>query len=156
MAARIQLSGCHVQYEADAYENPTPADHEVHHKICGEPQAIIASELFEEVRSKAFEALEAEVGDEGIHLGFYEIKHEGVHAMVQCDVGIGECECAKCVADAVHVVEEECHGSSWGQVFLELCYLGYEFHPHELHAGPVVPIHPGMNMCLICRTMHVS
>ncbi|KNA07809.1 hypothetical protein SOVF_168540 [Spinacia oleracea] len=136
MAARIQLSGCHVQYEADTYNGIFSLDEELHHKKCGEPQDVVSNEYYEQIRSQAFEALESEAaGGEGNN-GFYSINnHEGFHAMAQCEVGMDECDCAKCVVEAVEVVEKECVSSIYGQVYLGSCYLSYEFNPLEFHGG---------------------
>ncbi|KMT13907.1 hypothetical protein BVRB_4g077480 [Beta vulgaris subsp. vulgaris] len=138
MAARIQLSGCHVQYEADVYNDIFSLDDELNNKkSCGENQAVMSSEYFEQMKSQALVALESEVaggGGDGNN-GFYSIKHEGFHAMVQCEVGIDECKCATCVVDAVEALEKECVSSISGQVYLGLCYLSYEFNPHEIHGA---------------------
>ncbi|KAL2941250.1 Cysteine-rich repeat secretory protein 11 [Bienertia sinuspersici] len=136
-AARIQLSGCHVKYEADGYnDNFSLEDNEFNnHKKCGENQVVVSREYFEQMRSQAMEALEAEVANEGEgRNGFYSINHEAFHAMAQCEVGLHDhCDCANCIVEAVEVIEKECTTSISGQVFLELCYLRYEFNPHGLH-----------------------
>lgn len=101
---------------------------------------MVSSEYFEQVKSQALEALETEVAARGEGSnGFYSINHEGFHAMAQCEVGTlakDECKCAKCVVDAVEVIEKECKSSISGQVYLEMCYLTYEFNPHG-HAGKI-------------------
>uniref|UniRef100_A0A803L540 Gnk2-homologous domain-containing protein n=2 Tax=Chenopodium quinoa TaxID=63459 RepID=A0A803L540_CHEQI len=134
MAARIQLSGCHVQYEADGYTGILSLDDELNHKKCGENQAVVSSGYFEQMRSKAFEVLETEAAEDEGKNGFYSMNnHEGFHAMAQCEAGLNGCDCAKCIVEGVDVVEKECVNSIYGQIFLGLCYLSYEFNPHEFH-----------------------
>uniref|UniRef100_A0A803KNM0 Gnk2-homologous domain-containing protein n=2 Tax=Chenopodium quinoa TaxID=63459 RepID=A0A803KNM0_CHEQI len=134
MAARIQLSGCHVQYEADGYTGILSLDDELNHKKCGENQVVVSSGYFEQMRSQAFEALETEAAEDEGKNGFYSMNnHEGFHAMAQCEVGLEACDCAKCIVEGIDVIEKECVSSIYGQVFLGLCYLSYEFNPHEFH-----------------------
>lgn len=130
MAARIQLTGCHIQYESDQYDNSTPED-ELTHKTCSEPQGLIPEGQFGELRSQAFATLETEMAndlDNGV--GFYSIKHGVFHAMAQCEVGVRACECIQCVVDGVHVIEQECDNSFVGQVYMSSCSLSFQFDPH--------------------------
>lgn len=153
MAARIQLSGCQVQYGADKYNAIFNLHEELNHNKCGEKQYIISTEHFYEMRSSAFQVLESEIaGGHGYgYNGFYSINHEGFQAKAQCEVGIDECKCAKCVVEAVDVIQQlpDCQNSIDGQLFLGLCYLTYVFNPHHLRDDQDNSFHLGKNSQLI-------
>ncbi|GMH07657.1 hypothetical protein Nepgr_009497 [Nepenthes gracilis] len=59
VAARIQLSGCHLQYEFDGPDVSSPG---FTYKVCDESHAVPYG--FEEMRNAAFEALESGVGSD--------------------------------------------------------------------------------------------
>ncbi|GAB4855794.1 hypothetical protein Ancab_024439 [Ancistrocladus abbreviatus] len=123
-AARIQHTDCHLQYEFDGEEVPGP---DVTYKSCGEAESIPNG--FEETRNAAFEALKN--GIESDIQGYYSVNYGSVFAMAQCEDGRGGSVCWECVNKAVDIAEEECGNSISGQVFMDVCFVSYEWSPND-------------------------
>lgn len=97
------------------------------HKICNGATAETFAG-FEEMRTVAFTAAETGVVDGH---GFYEESYKLMHVVAQCDGHVEACECGECVSAAAAAAAEECPWSIAGQIYLEGCYVGYTYNPHE-------------------------
>lgn len=142
-SARIHLRGCHMVYEIELIDAPTAQANNHHnyklletpergliHKICdGATAETFAG--FEEMRTEALTAAETGVVDGH---GFYEESYKLLHVVAQCDGHVEACDCGECVSAAAAAAAEECPWSIAGQIYLEGCYVGYTYYPHE-HPG---------------------
>ncbi|CAN7051931.1 unnamed protein product [Brassica oleracea var. botrytis] len=138
-SARVHLRGCHMVYEFEFVDTPTaPYNHHNYklmetpergliHKICNGATAETFAG-FEEMRTVAFTAAETGVVDGH---GFYEESYKLMHVVAQCDGHVEACECGECVSAAAAAAAEECPWSIAGQIYLEGCYVGYTYNPHE-------------------------
>ena len=127
LGARVQLSGCYIQYEADGVaENSEP---ELLYKLCSETEARGSG--FEEMRTEAFAAVEMGVKSSGNN-GFYQETSGEVNLMAQCQRDLDICECGECVTNAVQVAQEECKSSVSGQIYMGKCSLSYTFYPNGI------------------------
>ncbi|VVA96432.1 unnamed protein product [Arabis nemorensis] len=140
-SARVHLRGCHLKYEIELVGTPsaqannhhnyklfeTP-EHGLIHKICeGATAEIFAG--FEEMRTEALTAAETGVVDGH---GFYEDSYKLLHVVAQCDGHVKACDCGECISAAAAAAAEECRWSIAGQIYLEGCYVGYTYYPHEI------------------------
>lgn len=83
------------------------------------------------MRTEALTAAETGVVDGH---GFYEESYKLLHVVAQCDGHVEACDCGECVSAAAAAAAEECPWSIAGQIYLEGCYVGYKYYPHE-HPG---------------------
>ena len=127
LGARVQLSGCYIQYEADGVDENS--EKELLYKLCSETEARGGG--FEEMRDEAFAAVEMGVTSSGSN-GFYHVSNREANLMVQCQMDMGRCECGECVSNAVQVAQEECKSSLSGQIYMDKCYLGYDFYSNRM------------------------
>ncbi|KAL1211597.1 Plasmodesmata-located protein 4 [Cardamine amara subsp. amara] len=138
-SARIHLRGCHLIYKFERDDTPSAPynhrnyelfenpEHGIIHKVCdGATAETFAG--FEEMRSDAFTA--AEIGVVDGH-GFYEDSYKLLHVVAQCDGHVEACDCGECVSAAAASAAEECRWFIAGQIYLEGCYVGYTYYPHE-------------------------
>ncbi|KAK4777015.1 hypothetical protein SAY86_005703 [Trapa natans] len=131
IAAKIQLSGCSLNYEADSFAEATdqlPAEgikYGMEHKVCS--QERVETEGFNELRDSAFEELETGVLT---RQGYCRANRESFQAVAQCDEDMGGCECGKCISEAVETVKAECKMAASGQVFLGRCSVSYVYGYH--------------------------
>ncbi|XP_024015626.1 cysteine-rich repeat secretory protein 39 isoform X2 [Eutrema salsugineum] len=139
-SARVHLRGCHLVYEIELVDTPTAQAKNHHnynlletperspiHKTCdGATAETFAG--FEEMRTEALTAAETGVVDGH---GFYEESYKLLHVVAQCDGHVEACDCGECVGAAAAAVAEECRWSIAGQIYLEGCYVGYKYFPHE-------------------------
>ncbi|KAL8170810.1 hypothetical protein V2J09_022614 [Rumex salicifolius] len=124
LAARVQLYGCHIQYEADGSEIPGA---DLNHNGCGQESAVAAGDGFEEAVRAALATLESGVMENPN--GYCSVDVGGVYAVAQCAEGLSGCDCGECVAKAAGVAAEECAGSLSGHAYLDMCYVSFEFRP---------------------------
>lgn len=122
-AARIQLLGCYMHYEADGF--PQISGLELLYKKCGPTSG--GGPGFAERRGAAFAALEGGFAGGG---GFYATSYEGVYVVGQCEGDLGSEDCGKCVKSGVERGEVECGGSVFGQIYLHKCFVGYSYYPN--------------------------
>ncbi|KAL0900920.1 hypothetical protein Bca101_084881 [Brassica carinata] len=142
-SARVHLRGCHMVYDIELVDSHTAQANNHHnyklletperglmsliHKICdGATAETFAG--FEEMRTEALAAAETGVVDGH---GFYEESYKLLHVVAQCDGHVEACDCGECVSAAAAAAAEECPWSIAGQIYLEGCYVGYTYHPHE-------------------------
>ncbi|CAA7041129.1 unnamed protein product [Microthlaspi erraticum] len=139
-SARVYLRGCHLMYETELVDtHNAPHNHHNHklletsehgliHKICDEATAETFTG-FEEMRTEALIAAAGGVVDGH---GFYEESYKLLHVVAQCDGHVEACDCGECVGAAAAAAAEECRWSIAGQIYLEGCYVGYTYYPHEI------------------------
>ncbi|MED6146763.1 hypothetical protein PIB30_037747 [Stylosanthes scabra] len=137
-SARVQLQGCHIQYNTENLSETTNDDETeensnngkssmMDHKECGE--AIVDEEAyikFRELMEKAFAALESEIAKSDDK--FIRMSYEWVELMAQCEADSDTCECNACVSDAVGFAEEDCSASVSAQIYLDKCFISYLYH----------------------------
>ncbi|GAV83006.1 Stress-antifung domain-containing protein [Cephalotus follicularis] len=122
-SARVQLHGCYFLYEADGVYDESHKNEPLY-KTCGETKEEPVG--FDDMRNAAFVVMEIGVVDGN---GFYEATFELVHVMAQCVGDLGGCDCGECVSNAALILQEECHSSDSGQVYLDRCFVSYTFNP---------------------------
>ncbi|OWM67327.1 hypothetical protein CDL15_Pgr000779 [Punica granatum] len=128
IAAKIQLAGCSLRYEADSFSEEKDRlpvgriKYEMEHKFCSKERAEI--EGFDEQWNLAFEELESEVVSRH---GYCTVEREGFQAVAQCEGDMEGCECGECISEAVENAKEECKTSVSGRVFLDRCSVSYAF-----------------------------
>lgn len=124
--ARIQLHGCYFHYQTDEFSIQDTSKFEVIQKVCGEKAE---DEGFEDLRDEAFAKMENGIID---GRGFYSGSLEHVQVMAQCEEDIVEgCQCGECISDAVQIARQECDNTISGQVYLDRCFISYDFVPNE-------------------------
>ncbi|KAJ8770194.1 hypothetical protein K2173_011529 [Erythroxylum novogranatense] len=124
VAARVQLKGCYFKYTTDGFSDETP-NHALLHETCSENKVPnIAG--FEEARNEAFATLETEILSTN---GLYKIVHERVDVVGQCEADLGPCDCGICISIATQIAREDCGTSASGQVFYDMCFVSYSYHP---------------------------
>ncbi|XP_055809476.1 plasmodesmata-located protein 4-like [Solanum dulcamara] len=105
------------------------------HKVCSKKRA--KSRSFLEEMSYAF----AEIVSCGMNEnGFCDLSVGKVHVMAQCVGNLGDCDCGACVNKAVQIVHDECSYSLAGEIYLDGCYLSYNYgknkvSSHDLDEG---------------------
>lgn len=124
ISSRIQLLGCYARYEEDGIENENEPGIQILHKSCGEYK-VKTNSGFEEMKNAAFLALESGVLSGN---GFCQINYESFGLMAECTANLRGCECGECVNNAVQICEEECGNSVSGEIYLEGCFISYEYH----------------------------
>lgn len=86
-------------------------------------------------RDTAFAQLESGIGG---GVGFYATQYQSVYAMAQCEGDLSSGDCAECINQAVQKSEVECGGASSGQVYLDKCYISYNYYPNGVPRGGIV------------------
>ncbi|CDY49342.1 BnaA05g33040D [Brassica napus] len=138
-SARVHLRGCHMVYEIEHVDTPTSQANHHNYKLLETPERGLIHKIcdgataetlvgFEEMRTVALTA--AETGVVGGH-GFYEESYKLLHVVAQCDGHVEACDCGECVSAAAAAAAEECPWSTASQIYLEGCYVGYTYNPHE-------------------------
>ncbi|KAF8107722.1 hypothetical protein N665_0118s0085 [Sinapis alba] len=140
-SARVHLRGCHMVYEIELVDTPIAQANYNHHnyKLLETPERGLIHKIcdgataetfagFEEMRTEALTAAETGVVDGH---GFYEESYKLLHVVAQCDGHVEPCDCGECVSAAAAAAAEECPLSIAGQIYLEGCYVGYTYYPHE-------------------------
>jgi Salt stress response/antifungal len=89
---------------------------------------------FEVRRDTAFAQLESGIGG---GVGFYATQYQSVYAMAQCEGDLSSGDCAECINQAVQKSEVECGGASSGQVYLDKCYISYNYYPNGIPHGGI-------------------
>ncbi|KAJ8542320.1 hypothetical protein K7X08_017186 [Anisodus acutangulus] len=120
--ARVQLTGCYLDYKAE--EERGISKLQILHKVCSEKRA--KSRSFLEEMGYAFAEIES-CGN-----GFCELSYGKVHVMTQCVGNLGGCDCGECVNKAVQIVHDECAYSLAGDVYLDGCYLSYNYDKYKI------------------------
>ncbi|XP_060215402.1 plasmodesmata-located protein 4-like [Lycium barbarum] len=129
LPARVQLSGCYLDYKAE--EEREISKLQMLHKVCSRKKAN--SRSFLEEMSYAFAEIES-CGMNGN--GFCDLSYGKVHVMAQCVGNLGGCDCGECVHKAVQIVHDECAYSLAGEVYLDGCYLSYNYGKYKIsHEG---------------------
>lgn len=123
VAARVQLGGCYVLYEIAGF--PQVSSSQMLYKTCGSSNG--GGEGFEETRDTAFSSLQNGVIVGG---GFFATTYQSVYAMAQCQGDLSSADCGECVEQAVQKSQVECGGASSGQVYLDKCYISYDYYPN--------------------------
>ncbi|PKU84995.1 plasmodesmata-located protein 3 [Dendrobium catenatum] len=128
VAARIQLAGCYSLYEISGF--PQVSGTQMLYKTCGSGGG--GGEGFEEKRDTALSSLENGVTGGG---GFFATSYQSVYAMAQCEGDLSSADCGECVQQAVQKSQVECGGASSGQVYLDKCYISYNYYPNGVPHG---------------------
>ncbi|XP_071690135.1 plasmodesmata-located protein 2-like, partial [Rutidosis leptorrhynchoides] len=116
MAARVQLVGCYMRYEAVGF--PQAPGTELLYKKCG------SGRVDDEKLDGAFALL-----TKGVGKGYFAGEFEDVYVLGQCDGDLGGGECVNCVKTAVEIGRSECRSSVSGRVFLFRCFVSYTYYP---------------------------
>ncbi|CAG7878410.1 unnamed protein product [Brassica rapa] len=138
-SARVHLRGCHMVYEIEHVDTPTSQANHHNYKLLETPERGLIHKIcdgataetlvgFEEMRTVALTAAETGVVDGH---GFYEESYKLLHVVAQCDGHVEACDCGECVSAAAAAAAEECPWSTASQIYLEGCYVGYTYNPHE-------------------------
>ncbi|KAH7691007.1 Gnk2-homologous domain-containing protein [Dioscorea alata] len=128
-AARVQLTGCYALYQAAGF--PQVAGTQLLFKTCGSSGG---GNGFEERRDTAFSNLQNGLSGSG-GAGFYATSYQSVYAMAQCEGDLSAGDCGECVAEAVQKAEVECGGAASGQVYLDKCYISYNYYADGVPRG---------------------
>ncbi|XP_057959132.1 plasmodesmata-located protein 2 isoform X2 [Malania oleifera] len=129
-AARIQLYGCSMHYEVAGFAQVSGM--EMLYKACGSKN--VGGSGFEERRDTALSALESGVGGGGN--GFYATTFESVYAVAQCEGDLGSADCGECVKSAVQRSQVECGSAVSGQMYLNKCFIGYNYYRNGVPKNP--------------------
>ncbi|ONK57323.1 uncharacterized protein A4U43_C10F18890 [Asparagus officinalis] len=122
VAARVQLNGCYALYQVSGF--PQISGTQMLFKTCGSGSA---GDGFEQKRDTAFANLQSGMSSAN---GFYATSYQSVYAMAQCEGDLSGSDCSDCVQQAVQKSEVECGGASSGQVYLDKCYISYNYYPN--------------------------
>ncbi|KZV39245.1 Plasmodesmata-located protein 2 [Dorcoceras hygrometricum] len=122
--SRIQLMGCYAHYEEDGPENENELGIQSLHKSCGQYK-VKRNSGFEEMKYAAFLALESGVSSGN---GFCDMNYESFHLTAECAANLRGCDCGECVSNALQICEEECGNSVSGEIYLDGCFISYEYY----------------------------
>ncbi|GKU85676.1 hypothetical protein SLEP1_g310 [Rubroshorea leprosula] len=123
IAARVQLFGCYMLYEVAGFAEVSGM--EMLYKTCGGTN--IAGSGFEERRDTVLSVLETGVVNGH---GFYTTTYQSVYVLGQCEGDVGDSDCGECVKIAVQKAQVECGSSISGQVYLQKCFISYNYYPN--------------------------
>ncbi|XP_009370388.2 LOW QUALITY PROTEIN: plasmodesmata-located protein 1 [Pyrus x bretschneideri] len=126
VAARVQLGGCYLRYEVAGFQQ-VPGTQFLF-KICRKNQASGVSAGFADKRDKAFGMVEN--GVKNGSAGFYTGTYQSVYILGQCEGNLGSGDCGDCVKIADQRAKSDCNGSFSGQIYLQKCYISYNFYPN--------------------------
>uniref|UniRef100_A0A9I9D468 Gnk2-homologous domain-containing protein n=1 Tax=Cucumis melo TaxID=3656 RepID=A0A9I9D468_CUCME len=126
LAARVQLTGCYLRYEIAGFREVSGT--ELLFKVCGSIQ--VAGSGFEERRNTAFEMVENGVKNGGAL--FYAGSYRSVYVLGQCEGDLSGGDCGGCVKTAAEKVNGECGDSISGQIYLNKCYISYNYYPNGI------------------------
>ncbi|XP_065876741.1 plasmodesmata-located protein 1 [Euphorbia lathyris] len=121
IAVRIQLSGCYLSYEVAGFKEVSET--ELLYKVCGSVKA--SGSGFEEMRTSGFDAM---LG--GVKNGFYTGKYQTLFILGQCESDLTSGDCNTCLKSGVDSVKNECGDSISGQVYLQKCFISYNYYPN--------------------------
>ncbi|CAN4096178.1 unnamed protein product [Withania somnifera] len=123
---RVQLSGCYLDYKFE--EESKISKLQMLHKVCSKKR--VKSRGFLEEMSYAFAEIESCGMNNGN--GFCDLSYGKVHVMAQCVGNFGSCDCGECVSKAVQILHDECAYSLAGEVYLDGCYLNYNYGKNKI------------------------
>lgn len=123
IAARVQTLGCYMLYEISGFSQISGM--QMLYKTCGTNN--VAGTGFQERRDTAFSVMEN--GVISSH-GFYTTNYQSVYVLGQCEGDVGDSDCGECVKNAVQRAEVECGRSSSGQIYLNKCFINYNYFPN--------------------------
>ncbi|KAF7818473.1 plasmodesmata-located protein 3-like [Senna tora] len=122
-AARVQLNGCYLRYEVVGFRQVSGT--QMLFKVCGSIQAKGSG--FDERRETAFGMVENGVKSGGSL--FYTGSYQSLYVLGQCEGDLGNDDCGNCVKSAEQQVKSECGYSISAQIYLQKCYISYNFYP---------------------------
>ncbi|XP_038725098.1 plasmodesmata-located protein 2-like isoform X2 [Tripterygium wilfordii] len=126
VSARVQLNGCYFLYAPDDATHNDQDHNALLYKSCSKEKE--ATDEFLEAKDSAFAEMVSGVVDSGN--GFFTARHDSLELMAQCEGDFGPSDCGKCVSIAVQIAQEECRTSLSGQVYLDRCYVSYDYFPN--------------------------
>ncbi|KAK4770078.1 hypothetical protein SAY87_030610 [Trapa incisa] len=129
IAARVQLYGCYLLYEVAGFVEVSGM--EMLYKTCGGTNA--AGSGFEERRDTAFSVLQS--GVVSGH-GFYTTSYQSMYVLAQCEGDVGDSDCGECVKSAIQRAQVECGSSISGQIYLNKCFISYNYYPNGAPQKP--------------------
>ncbi|WCJ38204.1 plasmodesmata-located protein 1 [Euphorbia peplus] len=121
VAVRVQLSGCYLSYEVAGFKQVSGT--ELLFKVCGSVEA--SGSGFEEMRKSGFDAM---LG--GVKNGFYTGKLQNLFVLGQCESDLSGGDCNTCLKSGVESVKSQCGDSISGQVYLQKCFISYNYYPN--------------------------
>lgn len=128
VAGRVQVAGCYLAYQTADF--PQISGTEMLYKMCSSSEARGAG--FEEKRDTALNQLQTGISGGS---GFYATAYSAVYAIAQCQGDLSGADCNACVKAAVQKSEVECGSSIAGQVYLNRCYISYNYYPNGVNGG---------------------
>ncbi|QCE07454.1 plasmodesmata-located protein 3-like [Vigna unguiculata] len=126
VSARVQLDGCYLHYEIEETAGESRSNSLVHRE-CGKP--VMEYVKFKELMEEGFATLESGILNSN---GFYSVNYRSVKIMAQCEGDLETCDCSSCVNDAVLVGKEECGTSLSAQIYLDKCFINYNFYGNSV------------------------
>nr|KYP62415.1 Cysteine-rich repeat secretory protein 56 [Cajanus cajan] len=124
-AARVQLGGCYLRYEAVGFKQ-VPAT-QLLYKVCGSRRLSDGAGL-EARREAAFEMAENGVQSSGAL--FYTGSYESLYVLAQCEGDLGNADCGDCIRSAADQAKAQCGRAISAQTYLHACYVSYSFYPN--------------------------
>lgn len=64
--------------------------------------------------------------------GFCDLNYGNFHVITQCVGNLGVCDCGECVNKAIRIVQDECGYSLSGEIYLDGCYLSYNYGKNKI------------------------
>lgn len=125
VAARIQLPSCYAFYQVSGF--PQTSGTQLLFKTCASGSS--GGSDFEVRRDTAFSNLQSGIAAAGT-VGFYATNYQSVYALAQCEGDLSVADCSECVSQALQKAEVDCGGAISGQVYLDKCYITYNYYPN--------------------------
>ncbi|PHT61033.1 hypothetical protein T459_35121 [Capsicum annuum] len=124
--SRVQLYGCYLDYKLE--EEKEIFKLQMLQKVCSKKKA--KSRRFLEEMSYAFAQIEScGMNNEN---GFCGLNYGNFHVITQCVGNLGVCDCGECVNKAIRIVQDECGYSLSGEIYLDGCYLSYNYGKNKI------------------------
>ncbi|CAL0299656.1 unnamed protein product [Lupinus luteus] len=129
VAARVHLCGCYLRYEVVGFKQ-VPETHLLY-KVCGSKQESEDNDNgIVEKRDMAFDMIESGVKNGGKL--FYSGSYKSLNVLGQCDGDLASDDCGDCVKSAEDQAKTECGDSLSAQIYLNKCYISYNFKSNEM------------------------
>lgn len=125
VAARVQLSGCYVRYEAAGFRQASAT--ELVYKVCGSTRPSEAG--FGDRLDAALGGIAKGVAA-GRSGGFFAGGYESVYVLGQCEGDLSNGDCVNCVKLAAESAKSECGSAISAQIYLLECYVSYTYYPN--------------------------
>ncbi|WVZ22231.1 hypothetical protein V8G54_000775 [Vigna mungo] len=124
VAVRVQLSGCYLWYEVVGFKQVAAT--QLLYKVYG-ARRVVEGGGFKARRDATFGMVENGVQSSGnlFYTGSYQI-----YVLGQCEGNLGNAYCGDCIRSAAEQAKDQCGYSISAQVYLQNCYISYNFYPN--------------------------